>query len=591
MPGIFGLSTRNTSINLEKQLNKMQGAMNLYPHFVKDSSFANTQLAASRVHLGKIGEKTSPIELGDLKVWVEGEAYNLQEVADQAGGLTATSLGALLLDAEKQGKLSLVLNKLDGYFCAALYNPAIKKIKLISDRYGMRVLYWYFKDGLFAWGSGVKAILAVNGVDKKLDQSSYECFMDLGYLMGEHTWFEQIKLLKPATVLEYDLVKDTVSQGYYWTWGEIKPSNLSFDEAVDKLGKLFIEAVARRFNPSEKIGISLSGGLDSRAIFAAINHLYPDYEGYAYTFGIPGCDDITIAKKVVSRSKNWKHGEYHFSNDNWFKPRFPRVWNTDGMKNMMHMHGSEFLGDVLQKIDINLNGFLGDANLGGSYLSNVGCYDKRIDQKIAQKYSGKHARQFDDEYFNIGHHDVYQYAQRGRRFINFGTVNALVMLDQRKPFFDNKIMELIYSIPDTYRVNNRLYAAMLQQFFPEYFKDIPWQNTGKPAAKIIPPTVFKRAVNKLVRIAKRVLRVKSQSDKGYTDYPNWIRDEQVSRELTQILGNEDARYKALTKDNLVEKYLKPHLANNAVNNSEKILRAATVEIYLQHVLGMPEVTS
>lgn len=54
--------------------------------------------------------------------------------------------------------------------------------------------------------------------------------------------------------------------------------------------------------PDEKIGISLSGGLDNRAIFAAVNHLYPDYKGYAYTFGVPECDDITIAEQVIARS-------------------------------------------------------------------------------------------------------------------------------------------------------------------------------------------------------------------------------------------------------------------------------------------------
>ena len=174
----------------------------------------------------------------------------------------------------------------------------------------MRLLYWYYKDGVFAWGSEVKAILAVDGVDKALDPTSYDCFMDLGYLMGEHTWLEHIKLIKPATVVEYDLAERAVNQHHYWRWSEIKPSNLTFDEAVDELGKRFIEAVRRRFNPNERIGISLSGGLDSRAIFAAVDHLYPDYKGYAYTFGIPGCDDITIAEQVISRSKNWRHKSF-----------------------------------------------------------------------------------------------------------------------------------------------------------------------------------------------------------------------------------------------------------------------------------------
>ena len=185
---------------------------------------------------------------------IEGEAYNVGDVADELS-LEATSLSGLLLAAENSQKLDKCLNRLDGYFCAALYNVAARTLKLISDRYGMRLLYWYHKNGVFAWGSEVKAILAVDGVDKELDRTSYECFLDLGHLMGDHTWFKHIKLIKPATVLEYDLANNSVNNRHYWRWSEIRPSDLTFDEAVNELGKRFIEAVQRRFDPSERIGI------------------------------------------------------------------------------------------------------------------------------------------------------------------------------------------------------------------------------------------------------------------------------------------------------------------------------------------------
>lgn len=580
MPGIYGIAnSKNSKFDIEN----MTKAMHLYEHFIQDELFHDGNIFASRIHIGKVGEQTSPIRSANSLVWVEGEAYNLKEVGEQLA-IATTSIGALLLDAEIQGKLNQALNKLDGYFCAAIYNEQTQKIKLISDRYGMRVLYWYFKDNVFTWGGEVKAILAAEGIDKTLDQSSYECFMDLGYLMGEHTWFEHIKLIKPATVLEFDINTSSIVQEYYWTWGEIKPSNLSFDQAVDELGELFVEAVARRFNPDEKIGISLSGGLDSRAIFAAVDHLYPEYKGYAYTFGIPECDDITIAEKVISRTKNWMHDKFYFSNDNWFKPRFTRVWNTDGMMNLLHMHGSEFLGEVSGHADINLNGYAGDAVFGGSLISSSEkLQDKGPTKKTAEMIYGRHAEQYDDVFFNIEHFDHYLYMNRVRRFTNGGSINGLVSVEQRKPFFDNKVMELIFSIPDAYRVNNKLYSAMLQKYFPTFFKDIPWEQTGKPAAPVKTPTVPRRAFNKGIRILKKLFKV--GGSKGYTDYPTWIRDKAVASELQKLLGNENAAYKKITEVNLADKYLKPHLKNKLINNSEKILRAATIEIYLKKALG------
>src|SRR5690554_4210741 len=577
MPGIYGVAnSKNAKANLEK----MADAMYLYDHFIQDELFHDEHVGASRAHTGQVGEATSPARHWSNALWVEGEAYNVSDVADELG-LETTSLSDLLLAAENSQLLDKCLNRLDGYFCAALYNAETRKLKLISDRYGMRLLYWYHKNGVFAWGSEVKAILAVEGVDKELDPTSYDCFMDLGYLMGEHTWFEHIKLIKPATVIEYDLANDAVSQHHYWKWSEIKPSNLTFDEAVDELGKRFIEAVRRRFDPSERIGISLSGGLDSRAIFAAVDHLYPDYKGYAYTFGIHGCDDITIAEQVISRSKNWQHEKFYFSADNWFEPRKEKIWNTDGMQDMMHMHGSEFLPEVSQHMQVNLNGYGGGLLTGE--LINKRASGQRISSDLAKRKFGRYAALDDCEsdFYDIGHVEPYVYMNRNRRFTNMGTTNVLVSVQQRKPILDNDVFELLMSIPDEYRLNNRLYAAMVQKFFPKYFKDIPWQRTGKPAAITRKASILVRAFRKGIRITKGLMG--NKSTKGYTDYPAWIRDKEISEKLTGLLNYDSAEYKRLTDTDLAGRWLQPHLEGNLKNHSNEILRAATIELYLRRV--------
>lgn len=580
MPGIYGVANSN---NAKASLECMADAMYLYDHFIQDELFHDQHLGASRAHTGQVGEATTPATLDGNAVWIEGEAYNVAKVAGELG-LSATSLPGLLLAAEKAGRLDSCLNRLDGYFCAALYNAASQKLKLISDRYGMRLLYWYHKNGVFAWGSEVKAILAVDDVDKQLDATSYDCFMDLGYLMGEHTWFEHIKLIKPATVIEYDLATDKVSQHHYWKWSEIKPSNLTFEEAVDELGKRFIEAVRRRFDPSEGIGISLSGGLDSRAIFAAVDHLYPDYKGYAYTFGIPECDDITIAEQVISRSKNWEHQKFYFSADNWFEPRKERIWNTDGMQDMMHMHGSEFLEVATSKIKINLNGYCGDAIIGGGFLSRL-----PLNQRITENNSRPFYRKFsgltdiDDCFYDIQHAEPNLHMNRVRRFTNYGSVNALPWLSQRKPFFDNELVELVFAIPDEYRANNHLYSAMLQKFFPEYFRSIPWQQTGKPAAVTRKASIPYRAFRKGVRIIKGLIGISSTL--SYTDYPAWIRDKKLAGELNDLLNYEVAAYKNFIDVDLAKKWLKPHLNNKVMDYSNQILRAATIELYLRKIQG------
>lgn len=578
MPGIYGAIN---STSPENDLKNMVESMSLYYHFHQDKLFYDDKICASRVHTGNVGETDSPAQLDNYVVWIEGEAYNVSEVARELN-LGVLSFSDLLLAAEKSDQLHKCLNKLDGYFCAVMYDEKKQKVKLISDRYGMRFLYWYHNAGVFAWGSEVKAILAVDNINKKLNQNSFDCFMQLGYLIDDLTWFEHIKLIKPATVVEYDMKHDSVKQYYYWRWSEIKPSSLSFNQAVDKLGELFIEAVSKRFDPQEKIGVSLSGGLDSRVIFAAINHLYPDYKGYAYTFGIPNCDDITIAHQVISQSNNWKHEKFYFSYNNWFEPRFEKVWNTDGMQDMMHMHGSEFLAAISPEMDINLNGYAGDAVLGGSLLPNLPLNTRATKNNTKVLYKDfTILTDISSDFYDIRHVEPHVYMNRVRRFTTYGSINALSWIEQRKPFLDNRVVELVFSLPDDYRMNNKLYAAMLKKYFPKYFNKIPWQQTGKPVDLNKRPSIPIRAMRKAKRELYSVLGI--QSNQEYTDYPMWIKDKEVSKQLLDLLSPSNAEYARLTNDNLSSRWLEPHLYNKKVNNANQILRAATIEIYLRQV--------
>lgn len=577
VPGIYGLVC---NINLHNNFEMMRDAMRLYSHYIQDDLFIDQKIAASRVHIGNIGEMTSPVIFDEvLYIWVEGEAYNVQEVAKQINlPFEGDSLAKLLLLAEKLEKLNDCLNILDGYFCAVIYDKQSKIVKIFSDRYGMRLLYWYHSDGVFAWGSEVKAILAVDCVDKSIDLSSLDCFIDLGYLMGEHTWFSCIKLIKPATVIEYNIEEDALRQWYYWRWSEIKPSLICFDDAVSRLGELFFQSVSKRFDGNNRIGISLSGGLDSRAIFAAVNNLYPDYDGYIYTFGFPNCDDILIAEKVALLS-NWTHEKFYLTQKNWFSPRIKSVWVTDGMLDIMHMHGCEFSKIIHERIDINLNGYCGDAVMGGAFLS-VLPLNSRSSEENTLPFYGKYSKEanISEDFYNIDHVEPNIYMNRVRRFTNYGTVNNLPWIHQRKPFFDNELVEFIFSLPDEYRLHNKLYSAMLQRVFPKFFKKIPWQKTGKPVSTHKTTSLYFKLQNRIKLLANILFNLNKNN--SYVDYSQLIRDKEIFYEIQTIIN--DKSIKNVRIKYLSQKLLKEYPENDFADNTKKILRIATIIAYFDN---------
>lgn len=553
MPGIYGYIKQSKD---EKQIENMSKELFYQNNFIQNDIFSNDYLECSHIHIGNMEKSNNYFFRDGIYVSIEGEQYDFENI----------SFEEFLFDAYRNKCLEEKLNKLDGYFNAIIYDSNINKLFLISDRYGMRMLYYYFKDGRFTWSGEVKGLLSLDFIDKTISQKSFDCFIDLGCLLEDNTWFENIKLIKPATIMEFDLNTKKLSQKYYWKWSEIKPSNLSFDDAVDKVGNIFIDAVKKRFNPNYRIGIALSGGLDSRAIFAAVNHLYPDFKVYTFTFGIEGCDDIEIAK-LAAQKTNWEHKIFHFTENNWFQSRIDRIWYTDGCLSMMHMHGSEFIQDISINIDFNLNGYSGDVVLGGGWFNKLPLNERASFNNLKIFYDDYiKSCNIEDDFFNINRCEPYLYMNRVRRFTNMGTVNGLTNIDQRKPFFDNKLIEFIYSIPDDFRKDNKLYSAMLLKFFPKFFKDIPWQKTRKNLDGR--ESQYLNSTNPI---------------RGYMNYAGAIREKSILTEIFKIIDYEKSYYKNFTNIDAIETYLRPHLDSIQVNHIEKIFRFITTELYLRDV--------
>lgn len=566
MPGVYGYIKRFREDNQLKAMTKI-----LYhnENFIKEDDFNDDTFAYSHIHLGNMKSYDGLFFRDGIYIAVEGEQYDYKNI----------NFEDLIFKAYTENNLDSFLNKLDGYFNAMIYDSIKKKVFLISDRYGLRMLYFYYKDGNFAFSGEVKGLLGLDFVNKEFDGSQIDIFMNVGHLLEDNTWYKYIKLMRPATIMELDIDSSGLTQKYYWKWSEIKPSNIGFDDAVDRLGEIWLKAVKKRFNQECNVGVLLSGGLDSRAIFAAINKLYPKYEGVAYTFGISNCDDIKIAKQCIEQTK-WKHKEFYFTNNNWFEPRKNRIWFTDGMLNLKHMHGSEFFKAIGNDKRFIIGGVFGDIILRFTSLQGKdAAYDKRVNNELAQLFYKGYSNQdfIMDSFYNINNCDPFTLMNDGRRFSNMGVFNTSDSFDFRVPFFDNALIEFIYSVSDSYRKDNRLYSSMLLKFFPEFFKYIPWANTGKTIDK-------KMSSNKIMTILKKIKRIPYKMgllyDGGFVDYLKWIEQKEVKKELNDLLDPGRALYSKYTNVDFKFKYLNKKL-KGIRKYDEMILRAATIEIYLR----------
>jgi asparagine synthase (glutamine-hydrolysing) len=532
----------------------MQDLITHLPFHVRDQIFWSPSLCASRVHNATIQINPQPAHSGThISVWLDGELYNQNQLR-----LLLPDAPPHINDAELLARLCSHYDKLeflrdiDGIFSAAIFDSARRRVRLITDRYGLRHLYWLTCGGDLAWSSEPKAFLAVNGFAPTLSHDAVNEFFEFGYLLENRAWFQDVQLLTPGSVLEFDLETRAHYEWRYWSWDSIKPLGVIKEEdAVHELASRFSCAVARQSDASLGVGISLSGGLDSRALLAAI----PEHGRtiHAVTFGKRHCDDIRIASEVA-RVKGAAHHIVELNEANWFDHRTAGVWLTDGQNDLGHMHALVSVLEQRKYYRINLNGYLGDAVLGGWYQDDpVWSLAEKIDN-------------------------------RGRRFINEGTRLTNNFVHNRLPFFDNRLMEFAYALPDEAKAQSHLYCRMLLATYPAFFQNIPWQKTGVPISR---PQWWSSTVHYSNRIASKLLResarigVHFSSTREYSSYAEWIRRGKSRNEFERVLMNPHALFPQFISADTVRRVWNEHL--RGADRSTGLFRALTFEFWLQQV--------
>jgi len=487
-------------------------------------------------------------------------------------------------------------NGLNGYFVFSVYDKQTQALHLATDRFGIKPLYlWVEGDRIKGFASEPKAILLHPDYTQKIDQAALDTYIDVGHMLGEQTLFKNIRRVPAATLVTVNTQAEHYQQQLYWQWSEIKPLNdISFDEAVEKSYQLFDASMARCMSvvKQPKLAITLSGGLDSRVLLAGAKQHYKG-EIKTFTFGEPSCDDAIIAKQVADLA-GVSNQLVAIDQNNWFSGRERGVWLTDGLKNILHMHALSSVELIAQESNYLLNGYLGDVTFGGSYLFPESQATISKQKRIATRYT-KHVQHanIDHDYFTHENDDPVLIYNRGVRFIGAGSDLLSHQLHNLKPFMDNDLVEFLYSLPESFRRNGKLYHAMLLRYYPDYFAAIPWQQTGKPISltenqvepkvnpvkqqlvKLIKGSVFERAARKLYRsIAPK---------RHYVAYDTWLRETQFKQYLTDMLCMPNSRVATLIGNDQVNKILSKFFAMDDSIRPEKIGSLLTLELYLEQL--------
>ena len=200
------------------------------------------------------------------------------------------------------------LDYFDGMFAFAIWDEKEEELFAARDRFGEKPFFYYFDGKQLLFASEMKALWAA-GIEKTPNQKMLFNFITIGYTdnpaQPSETFFENISKLPAATTLKYTLRSNELILEKYWDIDSEKQNKKITDtEAIEQYNHLFNTSVKRRLRSDVTVGTSLSGGLDSSSIVAAVSPLTIHHSPFtSFTAAFPGFekDEVEFSKQVAGK--------------------------------------------------------------------------------------------------------------------------------------------------------------------------------------------------------------------------------------------------------------------------------------------------
>ena len=172
-----------------------------------------------------------------------------------------------------------------------------------TDALGLRHLYWCQGDGWAALATSSLVLAAVIGAE--LDEAAVGRLALVGYQLGEQPAFQGVRELGPGQWCRLQngrLERSTYVRSVH----DATDSHRSFDRAVEDGRQTLAGAVAAAMASHPGAAIELSGGMDCRAVLAAIPPAARRGMD-AYTLGVPDSADHRVACLIADRWRMHHH--------------------------------------------------------------------------------------------------------------------------------------------------------------------------------------------------------------------------------------------------------------------------------------------
>ncbi len=316
MCGIFGITGP-----LARETARLEAALDMLRHRGPDGGRLETApgLAFGHTLLSIIGEEAIRQPLapagGRGLLSFNGEIYNYLELLQEDAELRAacrmrprSDTVVLAEGLRRQGRA--FLERLNGMFALAWWDPDRAELLLARDRLGIKPLYWTEVEGpegrSLVFASEARVVRHLAGRAFEPDLEAFYSWLRFRYPVGARSFDRRVRQLPPGHLLIRDR-GGRVRVERWWDGRRAPSFPGDRKEALEEVDRLLRSSVELRMRSDHDFCTYLSGGLDSSLLTALAVRERPAVD--SYSIGIAGSEafDESAFSEAVARHLGTRH--------------------------------------------------------------------------------------------------------------------------------------------------------------------------------------------------------------------------------------------------------------------------------------------
>lgn len=294
--------------------------------------------------------------------------YILAVVGEVFGAKGSAGRAERLLQAFLRGGMDEAAG-VPGAFAFALLRttPASPELTLYREPSGTRVLYWGRYDGRVFFATEPKALLAVPGFPRRLRMDGLLQYLSYSFQPGAGTMLEDVHEVPVGAAVSLGLEGFRRTTDHPTPFEHVPREDADDTTWVTRTRDCVREAIAcRRPSAGERVGVFLSGGLDSSIVAAELQRQRTDrVKTFSIHFGRDYPNELAFAKAVADRIGS-EHEEVEIRPKD-FLPRLRQIIEQldDPVGDPITVPNFELARHASQRVGVIFNGEGGDPLFGG----------------------------------------------------------------------------------------------------------------------------------------------------------------------------------------------------------------------------------